>query len=491
MAEKTPGLAKIVENASSAWFGRIWAQSGQNRGSGENVALHLRKAVIRKGLTSSALVLAIALGSAWFSRSLSLNLGSIALFTLLALALGALAAWFTLRSMAQGILHAIPGAMAYARVPRHPTLNGVAIDWQQIDDYAAQLKALGFIHVTDVTGYPVARSLTGVAAIYCDSLGSTLVEIQYIQPDVHFSIFSLLGGTIRVTVTDHTPSASNYVMRSSADVLAAYPGQNLMALLDKHRRLVQTLRERTGKQLTPGLTLARYVMLQRERFQWVRQRLSELGAYKLINEFDWFEANPATNWAPPSAHLASYPVRDFSELDKLQASQTQALVLDWASHEASSALTPNVGSATLPERPAEANLKQQVSRAASWFYWISALSVMNMVALLFGSKWNFALGLGLSQRLITEAQQLYASGAPGAAIFALYVGGIGIMLFFAACGWFARKPSVFVFMVGMVFYALDTLIFLIALDGVGVLIHVVALFFLRLGVPAARVLREG
>ncbi len=498
------------------------------------MALQLRKAVIRSGLSSAVLALAIGLGSAWFS--LGWNVGLIVALVLMALLLGSFSAWFKMRGMAQGIIDSIPVAMSFARVKRNQAVNGVRIDWQQFDDYAGQLKALGFVHLADVTSWPLARTVTGVAVIFCDSLTSTLVELQYIQLNqasqasqgsqgsqgsgangMHFSIFSLLGGTIRITVSDHTLTAANYVMRSSADVVATYPAQNLIFLLDKHRRLVQTLRERTGKQATSGLTLARYVMLHRERFLWVRQHLIDLGAYKVMNEFDWFEAKPANHWAPPSAMLAALPIRNLDELDQLQASQTQSVMVDLpdsgaVSDSVAAAVSSSgadsvsaVGADNIYQPPApikpdqqglqdlqdEAALRQKVSRAASWFYWIAALSLVNMGAQILNKEWSFALGLGLSQLLGREAHRLYESGAPGAAIFAMYLGCVGSIAFFAACGWFARKPSVFVFMVGMVFYALDTLIFLILLDGMGIAIHVVALFFLRQGVPAARVLRGG
>ena len=465
------------------------------------MALHLQKTAIQRGLTGAVLALAVAIGAAWFA--LGWNPLLFAALALLALLVGALIAWLTMRNMAQVMIDAVPVAISYARVKRSQPVNGMRIDWHQFADYAAQLEALGFVRIADVTSWPLTGSVSAVAVIFRDSASSTLVELQAIQSrqpaqenpsdkinGIHFSVFSLLGGYIRVTVTDHTPTAANYLMRSSADVVATCPGQNLMFLLDKHRRLVQSLRDRTGKQVASGVTLARYVMLQRERFLWVRQHLNKLGPYKIIKEFDQFEAKPLSHWAPSSGALAALPVRSLDELDKPQASP---LIVDLP--DAASVANPVANPA--PTQPTQATqvdraaLRQKVSRAASWFYAIAAFSLLTMGAQIINSKWNFALGLGFSQLLGSEAHQLYESGAPGAAIFAMYLGCVGSIAFIAACGWFARKPSVFVFMVGMVVYALDMLIFLIAMDVVGVVIHVVALLFLRRGVPAARVLREG
>ncbi len=480
------------------------------------MALHLRKSVMRSAVINTVIVLSVGVTSVWFSDRAHLNRLYVMVLLVVAIALGAATGWLKMRRMVQSVLRSIPKSVMYARLQREQVgqaalaelagqagLAGFAINWHELNDYAAQLEALDFRHMGDFTNFPLAKSLVGVAVVYADKSGATLVEIQFIQLSkaahlngskangIHFSIFTLLGGHIRITTTDHTPGASNYLLRSNADVLAAYPGQKLMFLMDRHLRLVQALAERTSKTPTLGLTMSRYVMLQRECHFWVRSRLSGMGGYRFIHEFDRFEANPAHHWAPPSKALASLPVRDVEAIDELQVMFPQPAIVELASLPTAQANKSHIKPPE-PESESEsetAQLQQTVNRAARWFYWIAALSLVNLLASLWGSQWSFALGLGLSQLLSDGGRQLYSAGGSGAAVFVMYAGCLGSMAFFCACGWFARKPSVFVFMVGIVFFTLDTLIFVFAKDILGVAIHLVVLYFLRQGVPAARILR--
>ena len=67
---------------------------------------------------------------------------------------------------------------------------------------------------------------------------------------------------------------------------------------------------------------------------------------------------------------------------------------------------------------------------------------------------------------------------------------LGTIAFFALLGWLARKPSIAAFWIGIVLFGLDTLIFLIAGDWVGVAFHALALFFLWSGLRAAREMKR-
>ncbi|MEN9865509.1 MAG: hypothetical protein RL748_1099 [Pseudomonadota bacterium] len=471
-----------------------------------NVASHLRKSIYRSAAINAALVLMIGLATAAMTHSLDLGSRNLLVLLLATLLIGTIAAWVKMHSIVENLLRLIPKASTWCRVPRGQPINGINIDWQAMDAHAAQLKTLGFLHVGDFSPWPLGKHMASVSAMYGDSNATTLLEIRCLQAAPHaratagqddgiyFSIFTVLGGNIRVTTTNHAPQARDYLMRSVGDVMAAYPGQSLTVLLEKHRRLIQNLRERTAQGPVTGLSMKRYVLLQRERFEWVRLRLRELGGYKVSVEYDWFEANPALNYAPSSATLAALPCRGLDALDTSPLAQTAPPLREWDESQRNQnkqvyAATGKDAQTESGDAPDTARLHQQVARAANWFYWIAALSVFNFVAEAIGSNWGFALGLGLSQLLGVGAKNFLASEAPGAAVFAMYAAAAGSIAFFAACGWFARKPSVFVFMVGIVFFALDTLIFLIALDGMGIAIHLVALYFLRQGVPAARTLR--
>ncbi len=67
-----------------------------------------------------------------------------------------------------------------------------------------------------------------------------------------------------------------------------------------------------------------------------------------------------------------------------------------------------------------------------------------------------------------------------------WLGSIGVALLFAAFGWFARRPSVIAFGVGATLFAIDTLIFLLASDWIGVAFHAFALFYILPGLGATR-----
>ena len=55
---------------------------------------------------------------------------------------------------------------------------------------------------------------------------------------------------------------------------------------------------------------------------------------------------------------------------------------------------------------------------------------------------------------------------------------------------FAQRPSVAAFVIGGTLFALDTLIFVVAFDLVGIAFHVLALYFLWRGLAAAREMKR-
>lgn len=444
----------------------------------------------------------------WYSKSPA-NTFNLTLHALLPLLMGLVAGWRSMRSMAQGIINGIPEEIALARVPRNHVFDGVSIDWHQLDDYACQLEAAGFQHAGDFTIAQRGATLTGVVAIYIDQSGSTLVEIQFIhlhealEPDgggkaggVHFSIASLIGGRIGVGTTDHTPIGMNYIFRTVSDVLAAYPGETLMFLLDKHRQLVKAVCQRTGKQITAGLTMPRYVLLQRERYARIRAQLGRMGAYRMLSTLDRFEAKPVLNWAHPAATLAALPLQTLAALENDPALNRSPLIVDLSPNDQAHAPAAKDGSAlavlnhllTEPEEGAEqdpeefrrlliAFLQRRARRVAGWFYWIAGASAINLLVALTGSKWHISMGLGVMQLLLEQNR-----GLPG--IVACMAG----LLLFAALGFFARKASIALFAIGITLYALDTLVFVMAGDTMGIAIHFLLLFLLYRGLRASRAL---
>lgn len=133
-----------------------------------------------------------------------------------------------------------------------------------------------------------------------------------------------------------------------------------------------------------------------------------------------------------------------------------------------------------------AAVQPHIIRSANWFYWIAGLSLANVASGVFGGSWKFAIGLGMSEVLSGLAMGINANGGSTTSIFLLYGASLCVTAFFAACGWFARRPSVVAFVVGMTVFALDTLIFVYVQDWIGVAFHGLALFYLWRGLSITR-----
>ena len=115
-----------------------------------------------------------------------------------------------------------------------------------------------------------------------------------------------------------------------------------------------------------------------------------------------------------------------------------------------------------------------------WFYWIAGLSLINTVLAVSGQTWRFILGLGITQ-LVQELGQQGATANMKAGIVGLAV--IGLFVFL---GQRAVLGYRWAFVVGMVLYALDGVIFLLVQDWAGAGFHAFALVMIQRGYSAAR-----
>jgi hypothetical protein len=114
-----------------------------------------------------------------------------------------------------------------------------------------------------------------------------------------------------------------------------------------------------------------------------------------------------------------------------------------------------------------------------WFYWIAALSLINAVLAFSGQQWRFILGLGVTQLV----QEMAASGNSGT------IGGlVGVVLIvvFAVLGQRAVVGHGWAFVLGMILFGLDGLLFVLIQDWVGVGFHAFALLMIGRGYAAAR-----
>ncbi len=127
----------------------------------------------------------------------------------------------------------------------------------------------------------------------------------------------------------------------------------------------------------------------------------------------------------------------------------------------------------------------QLRSGGSWFYWVAGLSLVNTIAALSGSDWRFIVGLGITQMFDGFASQMASGGKIVALVLDLLAAGV-----FVGFGVFANKGHTWAFIVGMVLFALDGLIFLLVKDWIGVAFHAFVVYCLWRGLTACRELRR-
>lgn len=141
---------------------------------------------------------------------------------------------------------------------------------------------------------------------------------------------------------------------------------------------------------------------------------------------------------------------------------------------------------------AKARLLHQMQNSAKNFYWIAGLSFINSIITAFGG--DFYLVLGMASTLFVD---YFAVGmAEEAPEMRLIFTGIALVISFflsgimALFGYLAIKGKRWAFVLGMIFYGVDTLIMLAFQEWKGVLIHLFFLYALFTGVRALNQLRK-
>ena len=145
------------------------------------------------------------------------------------------------------------------------------------------------------------------------------------------------------------------------------------------------------------------------------------------------------------------------------------------------AATPDSAPADLADA---ANLEPRIKSGGSWFYWIAALTLINSVSAFCGGEWGFYLGFAAIQALdfaVTETSMLVRGIVLSFDLF--------VAIGFGALGVFAHRKHTWAFVVGAVFYGLDSLLTLLAVffggSIIGLALHAWALVSLILGAKAA------
>jgi hypothetical protein len=133
-------------------------------------------------------------------------------------------------------------------------------------------------------------------------------------------------------------------------------------------------------------------------------------------------------------------------------------------------------------------VNDEVKKGANWFYWIAAMSVINSLIMLTGTNWGFAMGLAITQVVSAIAGAIAGLEEQASGIGAFHIGALvanilisGVFVLF---GVLAGKGKKWAFILGLVLYSLDGLIYLMAGDFIGVAIHGLAIYFLISGLRA-------
>ena len=172
-----------------------------------------------------------------------------------------------------------------------------------------------------------------------------------------------------------------------------------------------------------------------------------------------------------------HPASNLSEL-RFQAESAGTAAKPPSAEATPAAASPATAAASAP-------LENQLKSGASWFYWIAGLSVINSVVALAGSQWGFILGLGVTQLIDAVGKGIGGAGLAVALVLDLIAAGVFVLF-----GVFAHRRQAWSFIIGMVLYGLDGLLFLLGGDFMGVGFHVFALFCIFSGYSALRKLKQ-
>ena len=148
-----------------------------------------------------------------------------------------------------------------------------------------------------------------------------------------------------------------------------------------------------------------------------------------------------------------------------------------ASNNGPSLSSSGVDHALLSQRlQAESALKS----GAGWFIWIAGLSVVNTISAHSGSSWGFAAGLGITQLVDYIARGLGSAGLFVGTLINVMAVGFFVLMFV-----FGRKAHKWAFVVGLIFYGLDTLLVVLLGLWLGLAIHAFGLWGMIRGLKAS------
>ena len=124
-----------------------------------------------------------------------------------------------------------------------------------------------------------------------------------------------------------------------------------------------------------------------------------------------------------------------------------------------------------------AEAQRTVESSGTWFWWIAGLSAVNSIAVMLKLQYSMLLGLGIGQ--IIDAIFLSMSADPSMLARGFHIAlSASVAGIFVTLGYYARRFSSKAFVIGIILYALDALIFVFTGDWVAVGFHGFVLFML-------------
>jgi hypothetical protein len=126
-------------------------------------------------------------------------------------------------------------------------------------------------------------------------------------------------------------------------------------------------------------------------------------------------------------------------------------------------------------------LDHRLNVGASWFFWISGLTLMSsMIANLGNQSFGFIIGLGITQLVDNLGNNVVVTLS-----FDLLLASLFFFL-----GRKARKTRGWAFILGIILYGLDSLIFVAVQDYVGLIFHAFVLLGLLGGLQALNLMQS-
>ena len=130
--------------------------------------------------------------------------------------------------------------------------------------------------------------------------------------------------------------------------------------------------------------------------------------------------------------------------------------------------------------------ERQIKSGANWFFWIAGMSIVNTVAYRLGLQVTFLIGLASTTFVegfgVAAADYLHDSATLVLAL--TLVGEVLITGIFVVLGVLARKGLKWAFIVGLILYALDAVLWLVFGDYLPAAFHLWGLYGIYSGLRA-------